>query len=212
MEINVLIVDDDELIRSSLRIILNLDADIKVADVCSNGDEAFRKVLSGDPVDVILMDIRMPVCDGVAATRKILEVKPQIKIIVLTTFDDDEYIFEALKNGAKGYMLKNVPPERIIEAIKVVHKGNLLVHPDIAQKLSHMLKKGANPVLEGYGLQETEIEIVKLIADGCSNKEISDRIFLSEGTIKNKITEILDKLQLRDRTQIAVFYLKGGKL
>jgi DNA-binding NarL/FixJ family response regulator len=211
MPVNVLIADDDELIRSSLKIILDMNPDINVVGTCANGEDAFRKVLSQPGIDVILMDIRMPVCDGVLATRRILEVRPGIKIIILTTFDDDEYIFEALRNGAKGYLLKNVSPDRIIDAIKVVSSGSLLVHPDVAAKLSGMLRKQKEPVLEGYDLSETEISIIRLIADGFTNREIADRIYLSEGTVKNKISEILDKLELRDRTQIAIFYLKGGR-
>lgn len=212
MPINVLIVDDDELIRSSLQIILDLNENIKVAGTCANGDEAYKKVIATSDIDVILMDIRMPVCDGVLATKKILEVRKAIKIIILTTFDDDEYIFEALKNGAKGYLLKNVSPDKIIEAIKVVQQGNLLIHPSVATKLSCMLQKGQENFLADYGLSESEVQIIKLIADGCTNKEIAEKIFLSEGTVKNKITDILNKLELRDRTQIAIFYLKGGKL
>jgi DNA-binding NarL/FixJ family response regulator len=212
MAIRVLLADDDELIRSSLKIILEMDREIQVTGTCANGDEAYRKVLAEPGIDVILMDIRMPVCDGVLATKKILELRPEVKIIILTTFDDDEYIFEALKNGAKGYLLKNVSPDRIMEAIKVVYNGSMLIHPDAAQKLSGMLRKGRAPLLESYGLHDVDINIVKLISDGCTNKEIADKVFLSEGTVKNKISEILDKLQLRDRTQIAIFYLKGGKL
>ncbi len=212
MPINVLIVDDDELIRSSLKIILDMNKDLQVVGTCSNGDEAYKNVMRTSEIHVILMDIRMPVCDGVLATKKILELHPQIKIIILTTFDDDEYIFEALKNGAKGYLLKNVSPEKIIEAIKVVYDGNMLIHPKVANKLSSMLQKGKENFLKEYGLTESEMNIVQLIADGYTNKEIAEEIFLSEGTVKNKITDILNKLQLRDRTQIAIFYLKGGKV
>ena len=212
MPINVLIVDDDELITSSLKIILDMDSGIHVAGTCHNGDEAFRKVLAEPGIEVILMDIRMPVCDGVLATKKIIELHPGMKIIILTTFDDDEYIFEALKNGANGYLLKNVSPDKIIEAIKVVHSGSMLVHQGVAARLSHMLQKGNEDCLSGRDFSENEINIIKLIADGYTNKEIADRIFLSEGTVKNKISDILDKLQLRDRTQIAIYYLKGGRM
>jgi len=212
MLINVLIVDDDELIRSSLKIILDMDPDICVAGVCSNGDEAYTRVASASDIHIVLMDIRMPVCDGVLATKKILQLRPEVKVIVLTTFDDDEYIFEALKNGAKGYLLKNVSADRIKEAIKVVHSGSMLIHPQAAEKLSGMLQQKKDDFLEQYGLTDNETEIVKLIAEGLTNKEIGDRVFLSEGTVKNKITDILGKLELRDRTQIAIFYLKGGRL
>lgn len=216
MPINVLLVDDEELITNSLKIILELEKGLNVVGTCCNGDDAFRRVLDVPEIDVVLMDIRMPICDGVLATKKILEVRPEIKIIILTTFNDDEYIFEALKNGAKGYLLKNVSPDRIIDAIKVVYNGNLLVHQDIAVKLSNMLQKEKTDNERGslgkYDLTSIEKDIVKLISDGLTNKEISEKVYLSEGTVKNKISDILEKLGLRDRTQIAIFYLKGGRI
>jgi DNA-binding NarL/FixJ family response regulator len=209
MSINVLIADDEELITNSLKMILNYEDDINVLFVCQNGDEAYEKVLQNNDVHVVLMDIRMPVCDGVLSTKKILKVRPDIKIIILTTFNDDEYIFEALKNGAKGYLLKNIKADEIIKAIRIVHKGNLLVHPEVATKLSSMLKADKKKLIYNLNLSETEIEIIKLISDGLSNREIAKKIFLTEGTVKNKITDILSKLKLRDRTQIAIFYLKN---
>lgn len=209
MSIRVLIADDEELITNSLKIILQLEDDIEVVGVCSNGDEAYRRIAEVGNVDIVLMDIRMPICDGVLATKKIMETFSQTKVIILTTFNDDEYIFEALKNGAKGYLLKSVKPDKIIEAIRVVQGGNLLVHSEVASRLSNMLKKDRVKKMSSYGFTEIEIEIIKLISDGYTNKEISEKVFLSEGTIKNKITEILSKLNLRDRTQIAIFYLKN---
>lgn len=208
MAINVLLVDDDELIRSSLGFILDLDSDLSMVGTCQNGDEAVQKVMADSSIDVILMDIRMPICDGVLATKKILQIRPQLKIIILTTFDDDEYIFEALKNGAKGYLLKNVSPEKIIEGIKVVHHGSVLIHQDVAGKLSGMLRKEKQDRLDGYQLAENEKEIIRLISRGLTNQEIAAQMFLSEGTIKNKVSIILDKLGVRDRTQIAIFYLQ----
>ena len=212
MSIKVLLVDDDELIKSSLQIILNLKSGISVVHTCSNGDEAYSYLLMNNGIDVILMDIRMPVCDGVMATKKITSLHPEMKIIILTTFDDDEYIFEALKNGAKGYLLKNVSPDKIEEAIRIVHNGSMLIHNPIAEKLSGMLHKDNEFKPESYGLIPIEHEIVKLISDGLSNKEIAEKVYLSEGTVKNKITDILSKLSLRDRTQIAIFYLKQGRV
>lgn len=209
MSINVLIADDEELITNSLKMILNYEDDINVLFVCQNGDEAYEKVLQNNNIHVVLMDIRMPVCDGVLSTKKILKVRPDIKIIILTTFNDDEYIFEALKNGAKGYLLKNIKADEIIKAIRIVHEGNLLVHPEVATKLSSMLKADNKKLIYNLNLSETEIEIIKLISDGLSNREIAKKIFLTEGTVKNKITDILSKLKLRDRTQIAIFYLKN---
>ncbi|MFZ5986842.1 MAG: response regulator transcription factor [Bacillota bacterium] len=211
MPINVLIVDDDDLILNSLKLILDLNNEIQVTATCKNGDEAYKTVLQDPNINVILMDIQMPVCNGIAATKKILEVLSNIKIIVLTTFDDDEYIFEALKYGAKGYMLKNTSPDKIIEAIRIVHSGNLLVHPNVASKLPSLLIKEKKAAFDTIGLSNIELDIMKLISKGLSNKEISEALFLAEGTVKNKVTDILNKLGLRDRTQIAIYYLNNGE-
>lgn len=212
MSISVMIVDDDELILSSLSIIIGMTPDIRVVAALKNGEEATRYIIDNGNVNVILMDIRMPVCDGVLATKRIIELFPDSKIIILTTFDDDRFIFEALKNGAKGYLLKNIPPDKIIEAIRVVFSGSMLLHSNAASKVAEMLHKKKVISFDEYGLTNSEVEIIKLISEGHTNKEISETIYLSEGTVKNKISEILDKLQLRDRTQIAIFYLKGGRM
>lgn len=212
MEIKLMLVDDDDLVRSSLSMILQTDPHIKVVAACKNGEEAVRELSQGLIVDVILMDIRMPVCDGVEATRRIMELYSKQKIIILTTFDDEEYLIKALRYGAKGYLLKNSNPDKIIESIKVVNSGNLLIHGDISTKLTAMLKLESHGFLEKCNLTNPEIDIVKLIAQGVTNKEIAEKLYLSEGTVKNKITQILSKLNLRDRTQIAIFYLRGGKL
>lgn len=213
--IQIAIVDDDPFIRESLKLIIGMDPAITVAGTCQNGAEALEFVRA-NPVDLVLMDIRMPECDGVEGTRRIKNEFPHVAVLILTTFDDDEYIIEALQNGAGGYMLKNIPPDRIIEGIKTVQQGNMLIHPDIAKKLAGLLHRDppaqepAKPgkVLEQFGLTPTERQVVEHIADGKSNKEIAQELFLSEGTVKNYITEILSKLSLRDRTQIAIFYLK----
>lgn len=211
MKIKVLIADDDKIVRDSMKIILEMDKDIEVIGTAANGDEAFEFCIKNN-VDVVLMDIRMPVCDGVLGTKKIKEVFKDIKVIILTTFSDDEYILEALKNGASGYLLKNISPDKIMEDIKVVFNGNMLIHPDVAYKVAEMLNKEEKNDFSKYGLNEAEVKIMELISKGLTNKEISEIMFLSEGTIKNKISDILSKLNLRDRTQIAIFYLKGGKI
>lgn len=209
--IKVLIVDDDKIVRESMKIILTMDESIQVVGICANGDEAVT-LCEKENIDVVLMDIRMPVCDGILGTKKIMQVAKNIKIIILTTFDDDQYIVEALKNGASGYLLKNISPDRIIEAIKSVYNGNMLIHPDVAIKLSGLLTQQSKFDFSRHGILEGELKIIKLIADGYTNKEIAEQLNFSEGTIKNKITDILSKLNLRDRTQIAVYYLKGGKI
>lgn len=215
--INVLIVDDDPFIRQSLQVLLGMDLDIEVTGAASEGNEALDLLQKGLMVDVVLMDIRMPGCGGVEGTEKIKKAFPQISVLMLTTFDDDEYIIEALRNGASGYLLKNIPPDRIIQGIKTVHEGNMLIHPDIARKLATFLQPAARQEspqgqpLESFGLTKAELTIVSLIAEGHTNKEIAGQLFLSEGTVKNYITDILSKLELRDRTQIAIFYLKNGR-
>lgn len=211
MSINILIVDDDHMIRESMKIILSMDNELNIIGTCKNGDEALKACLDS-LIDVVVMDIRMPQCDGVLATKNIKAACPKTKIIILTTFDDDDYIIQALKNGAAGYLLKNTSPDKIIEKIKIIHKGDFLVDSTIASKITKLLHSETKFNLENYGLNKSEIDIVKLIANGLSNKEIAEQIFLSEGTVKNKITDILSKLELRDRTQIAIFYIKNGKI
>lgn len=209
MSIKVVVVDDDIMVREGMKIILSLDKEIEVIGTCSNGDEAFT-FCQGNTVDVVLMDIRMPICDGVLGTKKICASYPRIKVLILTTFNDDEYIVEALKNGASGYLLKNIPPEEVIKAVKIVKEGNMLIHPSIAEKVPFLLKREEKKDFSKYNLQQIEIEIMRLISEGYSNKEISEKVFLSQGTVKNKITDILSKINLRDRTQIAIFYLKNN--
>ncbi|MEK4981444.1 response regulator transcription factor [Bacillus sp. FSL K6-6540] len=211
--ISVLIADDDPFIRESLKLLVGMDPDIEVSAVAEHGEEALSLLMDGLHADVVLMDIRMPVCDGVEGTRRIRERYPDVRVLMLTTFDDDDYIVEALRNGASGYLLKNIPPDRIIQGIKTVHDGNMLIHPDIARKLTGMLRPTSQPAprsadLEQFGLTPAEKRVVALIAEGLSNKEIAAQLYLSEGTVKNYVTDILGKLNLRDRTQIAIFYLK----
>ncbi|WP_339311822.1 response regulator transcription factor [Paenibacillus sp. FSL M7-0896] len=214
--IRVLIVDDDSFIRESLKVLIGLDAGIEVAGTAGDGREALSLLgeLPGG-ADVVLMDIRMPGCDGVEGTRMIKEAYPAVAVLMLTTFDDDEYIIEALRAGASGYLLKNIPPDRIIQGIKTVHEGNMLIHPEIARKLAGFLQPSARQEapeaqpLASYGLTRSEQAVVTSIAEGLTNKEIAAKLFLSEGTVKNYITDILSKLGVRDRTQIAILYLKS---
>lgn len=223
--IRIIIADDDIFIRESLQIMLGMDPGIEVSGLAGNGREALLLLEQGLAVDVVLMDIRMPVCDGVEGTRQIKARFPQVRVLVLTTFDDDEFIVEAIRGGASGYLLKNIAPDRIIQGIKTVHEGSMLIHPDIAAKLAGLLLPSPPPVqapaaegsedpdaslrLAAYGLTPSERQVVGLIAEGLSNREIAGRLYLSEGTVKNYITEILSKLSLRDRTQIAILYLRG---
>ncbi|WP_440113384.1 response regulator [Paenibacillus sp. QZ-Y1] len=210
--IRLILADDDSFIRESLKVLLGLDPGITVTGTASNGLEALELLESGTDADVVLMDIRMPDCDGVRGTQLIKTRFPEIQVLMLTTFDDDEYIIQALQNGASGYLLKNVPPDRIIQGIKTVHNGDMLIHPDIARKLASLLRPVASAQtstpMESHGLTRMELAVAEAISEGLSNKEIAAKLFLSEGTVKNYVTDILGKLSLRDRTQIAIFMLR----
>ena len=206
---NVLIVDDDALIRDGLKVLLELEDDFTVVGTASNGQEAYEQSVRLQP-DLVLMDIRMPVMDGVLGTRKIKAVAPEIKIVILTTFKDDEYIKEAVQSGAEGYILKNQSSDSIIESLRAVGKGNIVFEKEVAGTISSMMHNHKKNGLATYELTQRELDILALVAEGLSNKEIAQQLFLSEGTTRNYITALLEKLQLRDRTQLAIFYLKNN--
>lgn len=211
--IKVMIVDDQGLIRDGLKMILSLSDEIEVVGEAVNGQEALD-ILSSMKPDIILMDIRMPIMNGVEATKIIKEKFPEVKILILTTFNEDEYIFEGLKNGADGYILKDVKSDEIIKAIKEVYKGNVLLQPEIATKLvkafnninNHKTINDNKEAEKSLGdLTPREMEISKLVAEGKNNKEIGKELFITKGTVKNHLTRILSKLELRDRTQLALY-------
>lgn len=214
--IKVLIAEDQELIRQSLEIILSNKPDMKIVGIAEDGNKAIELAHKLIP-DIILMDIRMPFVDGVKCIKIIKEKHPQIKIIVLTTFDDDEYIFNALKNGASGYLLKGISSKELVEAIRTVFNGGALINPDIAVKVVRLFSKMAKADFnikvnddEVNSLSKNELKIMKLIGRGMSNKEITDMLKFSEGTVRNYISIVLNKLNLRDRTQIAIFAVQSG--
>ncbi|WP_411167516.1 response regulator [Clostridium sp. MB05] len=209
-KIKILIVDDEKLIREGLKIMLSTFDEIEVVDTAENGYKALE-VCKNKDIDVVLMDIRMKDCDGVMGTRLIKEQFTKIKVIILTTFKDKEYIQDALKYGAFGYLLKDSSHEVIYEGIKTAYMGNMVVHPEVANEmLSVNLQNINSKEIEKYDFSEKEFQIIKYIAEGLTNKEISEKLYLSEGTIKNNITNVLSKLNLRDRTQIAIFAFKNG--
>lgn len=204
----VLIVDDDALIREGLQILLDTEADIQVIGTASNGQEALEMCRKTTP-DLVLMDIRMPVMDGVLGTKLIKSHFRDIKVVILTTFMDDEYIKEALKSGAEGYILKNQPADSIIESLRAVCKGNIVLEREVANALSCMLREGKKLSPEGLDISPRELEILKLVGEGLSNREIAASLNLSEGTTRNYVTGLLEKLGFRDRTQLAIFYIKN---
>lgn len=204
--LRVLIVDDDALIREGLKIIIDLEEDFEVVGTAENGQAALELCHTLHP-DLVLMDIRMPVMDGVVGTKRIKELHRDIKVVILTTFKDDEYIREAIKSGAEGYMLKNQPSDSIIESLRTVGMGNYVFENSVAGTLSTMLKEDKKQPLQ-VELSKRELEILSLIAEGLSNREISQKVFLSEGTVRNYVTILLEKLDLRDRTQLAIYYLR----
>lgn len=206
-KIKVMLVDDEQLIRSGLKIMLETYPDIEVIHQAGNGREAFECCQIEVP-DVVLMDIRMPVSTGIEGTKLIKEAYPEVKIVMVTTFQDTEYIVEAMQYGASGYLLKDSSYEAIYDGIKVALSGKVVMDATVSEKLV-MQPKAPTTIektdISSLGLTEREIELIRLVSQGLNNKEISEALFLSEGTVKNNISTILSKLALRDRTQLVIF-------
>ncbi len=205
-EIRVLLADDQQLMREGLRVLLDLIPDIRVVGEAGDGAKAVERARQMRP-DVVLMDVRMPGLDGVAATRRLHETCPEIKVIILTTFDDDEYVFEGLRAGAVGYLLKDVPSEQLAEAIRAAARGEAFIQPSVARKVVAKFarlterehRRREQPLAEP--LSARELEVLALVAGGFSNREIGERLFITEGTVKNHVSNVLAKLDVRDRTQ-----------
>lgn len=215
--IQVLLVDDQSIIRQGLKALLELEADLQIVGDAENGAIAVEQVQTLQP-DVVLMDVRMPRMDGVAATQLILQRFPQVKVLMLTTFDDQEYVQQALQVGAVGYLLKDTPSEELAHAIRAVHKGYSQFGPGIVQKaiapLPATLPTMTLPTMpDGFAeLTKREREVLRLIATGANNREIAKTLYISEGTVKNHVTNILGRLNFRDRTQAAIFANSIGSL
>lgn len=200
----IIIVDDDCLVAGALKTILEVNEDVKVLDTGSDGKQACQLYEKYKP-DVLLMDIRMKEMDGLEASERILKMDPKANILLLTTFSDDEYIIKALRLGAKGYLLKQ-DYGSILPALRAVYSGQTVFGTEIVSKIPDLLQGEKRFDYSSYDINERELEIIELISNGYSNKEIAAELFLSEGTVRNYLSTILEKLQLRDRTQVAVFY------
>lgn len=206
MAIRILLVDNQALFREGLRTLLSVWPEIEVVGEAGNGLEAIEVAAELRP-DVVLMDLRMPVLDGVGATRILRQKQPECQVIVLTTFDDDEHIFEGLRAGAAGYLLKDVSSEKLVEAIQAAAKGESFLEPSVAARVIAEFARLTDQPAASDGhilvepLSDRELEILAVVATGASNKEIAERLFIAEGTVKNHLTNILGKLGVRDRTQ-----------
>ncbi len=214
--IKVLIVDDQELFRDSLSIILKSAEEIEVTAAVAGVDDALASIEEIKP-EAVLMDIRMPGRDGVEGTRLIKDRYPEIKVIVLTTFDDDEYVYGALKYGASGYLLKGCSKSELVEAIRIALGGGAMINPEIATKVIRQFSEMARrfDIIQvsddlAEQLNDSEIKIIQAVGHGLSNREISTTLYLSEGTVRNYISSILMKLELRDRTQLAIWAVQKG--
>jgi DNA-binding NarL/FixJ family response regulator len=222
--IRVIVVDDQILMRDGLKTILSLEENIEVVGTAADGAEALKTAMETEP-DLVLMDIRMPGVDGVQGARLIREHLPQTKVLMLTTFNDSELIFDALEEGASGYLLKDMPTEAIVQAIMTVCAGGVVLPPEsTAQVLAELKRAKERTELDHAGtdddrepslrllheLTEREIEVLKLLGQGMNNREIAGELVITEGTVKNHVSNIIAKLQLRDRTQAAIFAVRHG--
>jgi DNA-binding NarL/FixJ family response regulator len=208
--ISLLLVDDQTLIRQGLKAMLTLEPDLQVVGTADNGKTAIEQVAALQP-DVVLMDLRMPVMDGREATRLIAQQFPDIKVLVLSTFDDDQYIAQSIRSGAKGYLLKDMPSEELAQAIRSVHRGYTQLGPGLLEKLMAVSVPesdtvGSKPVPQELNqLTNRERDVLHLISQGSTNREIALQLYISEGTVKTHVTHLLNRLNLRNRSQLAIY-------
>ena len=214
--IRIMIADDQELIRESLKVVLAMNSDMEGVGLAENGRKLLE-MLSGGPPDVVLMDVRMPELDGVLCTKAVKEKYPEVKIIILTTFDDDEYVYNALKYGASGYLLKGGSMQELSTAIRTAVTGGSILNPGVVTKVVKLFNQMAQSNLAveadetgAVELTRTERNIARLVGQGLSNKEIAERLSFSEGTVRNNLSTALSKLNLRDRTQMAIWAVQTG--
>jgi DNA-binding NarL/FixJ family response regulator len=207
MTIHILLVEDQAIVRQGLKMMIEQDERLKVVAEAENGLEALKQ-MARQIVDMVLMDIRMPIMSGVEATKKIKERWPHVKILILTTFNDDEYAIQTLKDGAAGFLLKTAEPQKLIDAIHSCMKGGMTIHEEVAAKMVPKLLENPKKEHQNIPLTSRELAIAKLVGEGKTNKEIAAELHLSIGTVKNHITQILQKLELRDRTQLAIYVVK----
>lgn len=210
-KIKVLIVDDHQVVRQGLRTFLELQDDVLVVGEAGDGELAVEMVRQLDP-NVVLMDLVMPRLDGISATRQVKSLGTEVKIIALTSFTEDDKVFPAIQAGASSYLLKDVSPDDLVEAIRAVHRGEARLHPDIARKLMEQVAHQNFSPRESHleDLTEREREVINLVAQGCSNQDIAKELVISEKTVKTHVSNILSKLQLEDRTQLAIYAIKKG--
>ena len=205
--IRILLVDDQELVYQGMRAMLNLESDLEVVGVADNGRVAIQQVEALQP-DIVLMDIRMPIMDGREATRIICQRFPKTKVLVVSTFDEDDYISHSIKAGAKGYLLKDMPVEELAQSIRLVYRGYSQMGPGVMEKMLHDMVHRQSDTDEQHRLAELtprEVEVVKLIGIGCTNREIARELCIVEGTVKGHVTNVLNRLGFRNRSQIAIY-------
>lgn len=211
--IRVLLVDDQEMVRKGFAMILSVEPDMHVVGEAADGNEAVSEARRLQP-DVVLMDVQMPELDGLEATRQLLDLVPSARVLMLTTFERDDYIFEALRIGASGFMIKNAPPEDLVDAIRVVAGGDALLAPSVTGRVIEEFAKKVNPTrvprVELSELTEREHEVLQLIARGLTNAEVAGELFIGEATVKTHVSNLLAKLHLRDRVQAVVFAYENG--
>lgn len=210
--ITILLVDDQHLVRSGFRMILDAQDDMTVVGEASDGREAV-KLVRLDPPDVVLMDVQMPDMDGLEATKLIAELPDAPRVMILTTFERDDYVFTALRHGASGFILKNAPPEQLLEAVRTIARGDALLAPSVTRRIvEELARRPAAPAASGLldRLTERELEVLRELAGGLTNAEIAEKLFVGEATVKTHVSNVLSKLELRDRVQAVVFAYENG--